>query len=430
MCKVFILIFLFLGLFWVPVNLKKETFLKHFDRPDRFYERVKKGPSGWMADQLNEDFLPFSDRKVSLEVIDRTFSQIPTEKKGGGLGVVRYRILNNKLFRFSENPTDFLFDPISSAQTANDSLFEKAVKTLTQLLPLPDLDFIVTYADGTKEPYMPQGEVQAPILGWAKLKTLSEVVLIPDWRSFSTWWYDDIRKIRESKTVEQKMTAWEEKIEKAFWRGDLTERVHRVSICRMSKENPDWIDSGLFFQNREKFPAEFWEFEKGRATYAKHLEYKYLPVLDGVMCTYPGYQWRLLSNSLCLKQESDQIQWFYRALQPFIHYVPIKNDLSDLLERIAWAKGEDETCRAIVGNSTQFVLENLMFEDIYYYLYAVLERYSKSQGFGKFDLWKSTMHDPRWVCIQYRTPKEFSKNSWKDLKLYLTLRMKWILNHF
>jgi hypothetical protein len=201
----------------------------------------------------------------------------------------------------------------------------------------------------------------------------------------------------------------------------------------MSKENPDCVDSGLFFQNRETVSSALWEFEKGRATYEEHLEHKYLPVLDGVMCTYPGYQWRLLSNSLSLKQESDQIQWFYRGVEPFVHYVPIKNDLADLFEKIAWARKEDGKCRTIVENSTQFALENLMFEDIYYYLYAVLERYSKSQGFRKFDLWKSTAHDPRWVCIQYRNPKEFSCKPgqfWKDLKLYLTLRTKWILNDF
>ncbi len=65
------------------------------------------------------------------------------------------------------------------------------------------------------------------------------------------------------------------------------------------------------------------------------------------MCTYCGYQWRLLSNSLALKQESDEIQWFYIALKPYEHYIPIKNDMSDLLEIIEWARKNDDKCKKI-----------------------------------------------------------------------------------
>ena len=120
---------------------------------------------------------------------------------------------------------------------------------------------------------------------------------------------------------------------------------------------------------------------------------KYLPVLDGHMCTYPGFQWRLLSGSVCLKQESDQTQWFYYALKPFVHYIPIKNDMSDLLEKVAWARAHDAEARAIGEAGKAFALENLMQEDVYYYLHLALTKYAKLQAIDFQRLKKDTEKD-------------------------------------
>ncbi len=31
--------------------------------------------------------------------------------------------------------------------------------------------------------------------------------------------------------------------------------------------------------------------------------------------------------------------WFSHLLKPYIHYVPVKSDLSDLIEKIQWCRG-------------------------------------------------------------------------------------------
>lgn len=407
---------------------KKESFIQLIHDPNRFFSRIQKGPSSWMQEQLSSDFNECEGRKITLESLDKTYSRIPSELKNCALGVVRYRILNNRLYRYSEHPKSvngdlLFFDPISAFESTQDTLLEKALKTLTQLAPLPDLDFIVTYADGTREGYYltERKEDQAPLFGWAKLRTTPFLILIPDWRSFSTWWFNDIRKIKEGKNYQGKRIPWEEKKESAFWRGQLTNAV-RLRICQISNERPDSIDAGLCFE--KETPEELIHLSKKGASYEEHLEYKYLPVIDGVMCTFPGYQWRLLSDSVPFKQESDQIQWFYRGLKPYVHYVPVEDDLSDLIEKIGWAKNEDETCREIALRSTQFADANLMFEDIYSYFYLALKKYSEYQDFGKFDLWKNTVRDPHWVCIQNRAPSTFSL---KSLKSYVTFRLKYWL---
>ncbi|MBU6446766.1 MAG: hypothetical protein KGQ49_05140, partial [Verrucomicrobia bacterium] len=58
---------------------------------------------------------------------------------------------------------------------------------------------------------------------------------------------------------------------------------------------------------------------------------KYQPYVDGYMTASPALQWRLLSNCVTFKPETNEIQWFTMAIKPYVHYVPLKSDLSDLL---------------------------------------------------------------------------------------------------
>lgn len=42
------------------------------------------------------------------------------------------------------------------------------------------------------------------------------------------------------------------------------------------------------------------------------------------------------------KHDSIYYEHFYKQLQPWVHYIPFKADLSDLLEKIQWARDHDE----------------------------------------------------------------------------------------
>lgn len=35
-------------------------------------------------------------------------------------------------------------------------------------------------------------------------------------------------------------------------------------------------------------------------------------------------------------------EWYYDILKPWVHYVPVKRDLSDLVEKIEWLKENDD----------------------------------------------------------------------------------------
>lgn len=70
-------------------------------------------------------------------------------------------------------------------------------------------------------------------------------------------------------------------------------------------------------------------------------QYKYQINIDGTVAAY-RLPYLLAGNSVVLKQDSIYYEHFYNELQPWKHYIPFKSDLSDLLEKLQWAKEHDE----------------------------------------------------------------------------------------
>jgi len=185
---------------------------------------------------------------------------------------------------------------------------------------------------------------------------------------------------------------WEKKAPQAFWRGATSgghltlanwDQFARTKLVLLSLKHPHELDARI-----NKFvqcDAEVPELLKAKGMQGStvdqidHLKYKYLVDVDGNTCTFERCFWELLSNSLLLKQETPNIQWYYGALKPYEHYVPVKKDLSDLLEKLAWAKAHDREAKQIAANATAFVKQNLNTEDSFVYMAYLLQEYAKLQ---------------------------------------------------
>jgi hypothetical protein len=107
--------------------------------------------------------------------------------------------------------------------------------------------------------------------------------------------------------------------------------------------------------------------------------YRYLMDVDGHTANTPRVALLLHSNSVMVKQVTDDMLWFYPALKPYVHFIPVKQDLSDLLPQLEWAKNHEKECTEIVRNANQLAAEALSPEAIYLYLYRLLEAYSSKQ---------------------------------------------------
>ena len=71
-----------------------------------------------------------------------------------------------------------------------------------------------------------------------------------------------------------------------------------------------------------------------------------------------------------------QEQWFYDALAPGEHYLETKKDLSDLLEKIEWARNNDVLAHKIMKNAEDFVENNLTPCHLDAYLAELLREYT------------------------------------------------------
>jgi hypothetical protein len=103
-------------------------------------------------------------------------------------------------------------------------------------------------------------------------------------------------------------------------------------------------------------------------------QYKYQINIDGTVAAY-RFPYLLAGDALVFKQNSKYYEHFYKQLEPGEHYIPFKSDLSDLVDRIHWAKDNDAEAQRIARTGQKFAQENLMPQDVFCY-HAVLFKVS------------------------------------------------------
>ena len=120
----------------------------------------------------------------------------------------------------------------------------------------------------------------------------------------------------------------------------------------------------------------------GKADYfpmSQQTKYKYLLDIEGNVSAY-RLAFILASGSLVLKVDSQYKIWFSNLLEPWVHYVPVKNDLSDLAQQITWCKQNDKECKKIAINAQNLVKKYINEENILNYLHFILSEINKIQS--------------------------------------------------
>jgi len=100
-------------------------------------------------------------------------------------------------------------------------------------------------------------------------------------------------------------------------------------------------------------------------------EFKYIIHVDGNVNAY-----RLLTTmttgSLILRVMSPYTSWVDHMIKAKVHYIPVKEDLSDLLDVIKWCKKNDDRCREIANNGLIFARSVLNKKFIQSYLSQIM----------------------------------------------------------
>jgi hypothetical protein len=108
--------------------------------------------------------------------------------------------------------------------------------------------------------------------------------------------------------------------------------------------------------------------EKGKWMESREMvEYKYILDMDGNACTWDATAWKLNSGSILMKVESGWRQWFYDSFHPWIHYVPIADDFSDLQEKYHWCETHPVECETMISNAKDLFQSVYRFSNVVEY---------------------------------------------------------------
>ncbi|XP_044864452.1 protein O-glucosyltransferase 2 isoform X1 [Mauremys mutica] len=244
------------------------------------------------------------------------------------------------------------------------------------LVKMPDVEFFVNLGDWPLEKKKSTQNLH-PIFSWCG-STESKDIVMPTY-DLTDSVLETMGRVSLDMMSVQANTGppWEDKNTTAIWRG-RDSRKERLELVKLSRKYPDIIDAAF---------TNFFFFKHDESLYGpivKHIsffdffKYKYQINIDGTVAAY-RLPYLLAGNSVVLKQDSFYYEHFYNELQPWKHYIPFKNDLSDLLEKLQWAKDHDEEARNIAKSGQEFARNNLMGDHVFCYYFKLFQEYGNLQ---------------------------------------------------
>ena len=55
----------------------------------------------------------------------------------------------------------------------------------------------------------------------------------------------------------------------------------------------------------------------------------------------------LSKRSAWMLSGGDFIEFYYEALKPWVHYVPVREDMADMDEKLTWARENDDAAKQV-----------------------------------------------------------------------------------
>lgn len=331
------------------------------------FHKIIAHPPHWMVDDIHKQLAHFKvNPPGNLDEMIEQFAQQENWKEN--LLLAKYKIKDGRVYvqDYSMNHNTLQY-------------MNAALVRLVKSIDLPDLEFLISFHDS-----LDWINLAAPIFVHCKRQGNPYIIVMPDHEILTGYETLDAK-------IDQAVAAspWESKKDIAFWRGSTTSGDYnlpnwhsfpRVKLVTMAR-NHDSIDAKftLYVQGAENNEELLAEADlKGEFLYPEDsLGYKYLIDVDGNASTYSRFYWLLRSNCVPLKQMSTFQMWFHPALMPYVHYIPYKDDISDLPQMVAWAQSHPKEAREIADNGRQFILHRLTQEHAYAYVYLLLSEYSK-----------------------------------------------------
>lgn len=339
----------------------------------------------WIEKQISGDLQYLSTHPTTTRALKKRFQTLAKQSN-----LILYCKIRKNLIKWETSPglTDwYKANPIFAY-----------FSELSKKKDLPDTDFIFCIEDGMADTqpkegpllsqlYLLRGQQPLPIFGFCKLKNMKNALLFPDWNMFSELLESERSLIARSAQYADQY-PWDTKQSVAFFRGSDTGHLdpskpnfgnERVHMAVFSHAHPELVDAGLPQIHFEPLKRWYQQTLGSLPSYSSHqqlFKYKYLLDIDGNASTFERCRLLLLSNSVLVKINSYFEQWYYKALTPWRHYVPIKQDLSNLESQLNFLQNNDLRAEKIADSGRRLAEVIFSSEKVDEYVDRLLWAYS------------------------------------------------------
>ena len=158
-------------------------------------------------------------------------------------------------------------------------------------------------------------------------------------------------------------------VNKIFWAGNLNTHYSRKIFYERFKMDNDKFEIHVADSEQKGY---------GQVVIPMYeqLKYKYLLDLQG-----NGYSGRLKymlhSGRLLFIQDRKWKSYYHFKLKPYVHFIPVKEDFSDMYDQLEWAENNPHKVVEIIQHATDFALTELKYENV------ILELRNKLYAFAK-----------------------------------------------
>jgi hypothetical protein len=149
----------------------------------------------------------------------------------------------------------------------------------------------------------------------------------------------------------------ESKVEGPWW---SMYKTCRIDIVSKWINAGDWVDVGLIdkamperVRTSPDYETKIVPLLKPRIKFEENFKNKYILCIEGNDVS-SAFSWALASNCVPIHTYPYTSESLYNnGLQPYVHFVPVKRDASDLREAYEWCEANQDKCKEIVNNGRE-----------------------------------------------------------------------------
>lgn len=342
-------------------NNRWEEYLENNSKAASDYVTCKIESCSSCHDQVFEADLAIFSEGITKEMVTKAALISRTTK---------YQIIGGKLYRSEDCMFPFRCQGIEHF--------------LLQLAPsLADTEFIVNTRDWPQLSKYLQDKL--PVFSFSKTEEFLDI-MYPAWafwgggpaiglypRGLGRW-----DQHRDTLGEAARQTPWELKSDLAFFRGSRTSS-ERDPLVLLARKCPKVADARYTKNQAWKSPKDTLGMEAAEeASLESHCNYKYLFNYRGVAASF-RLKHLFLCRSLVFHVGSDWLEFFYPALRPWVHFIPVSSNAGEeeIFHLLEFVKEHQDLARGIAEAGAKFVEEQLKMEDVTCYWDKLLSAYSK-----------------------------------------------------